>query len=112
MELVLRFLFGGALVVLFSAAGEVLRPKSFAGIFGAAPTIAIVSLVLAHRAHGAPYVATETATMLLGAIALSSYGAASIAVLRRSSWKPWIGALTLWGEWAAVAFAAWAVVAR
>jgi hypothetical protein len=34
--MLVRFLVGGAIVSLFAALGGVVRPKSFAGIFGAA----------------------------------------------------------------------------
>jgi hypothetical protein len=39
MEYVIRFLAGGLVVSLFAVAGDVLRPKSFAGLFGAAPPL-------------------------------------------------------------------------
>jgi hypothetical protein len=40
MEYMIRFLAGGVIVSLFAMIGDVLRPKSFAGLFGAAPSIA------------------------------------------------------------------------
>ena len=46
MQLLYRFLIGGAVVMLFAAIGDVLRPKSFAGIFGAAPSISLATLAL------------------------------------------------------------------
>ena len=39
-EMVIRFLVGGVVVSLFAMLGDVLRPMSFAGLFGAAPSIA------------------------------------------------------------------------
>jgi hypothetical protein len=33
-ELIVRFIVGGTVVCLFALLGEVLQPKSFAGIFG------------------------------------------------------------------------------
>jgi len=36
-EYVIRFLVGGAVVSAFPMLGDLLRPKSFAGLFGAAP---------------------------------------------------------------------------
>ena len=36
-EYLVRFLIGGIAVSLFAVLGDVLRPKSFAGLFGAAP---------------------------------------------------------------------------
>ena len=45
-EILLRFIIGGVVVSIFAALGEVLRPKSFAGLFGAAPSIALATLGL------------------------------------------------------------------
>jgi hypothetical protein len=36
MELLWRFLLGGAMVSLFALIGDVVRPERFAGIFGGA----------------------------------------------------------------------------
>jgi hypothetical protein len=41
LEYALRFLAGGIAVSAFAALGDALRPKSFAGLFGAAPSIAL-----------------------------------------------------------------------
>ena len=40
-EYVIRFLVGGAVVSAFSMLGDVLKPKSFAGLFAAAPSVAL-----------------------------------------------------------------------
>lgn len=37
MEYILRFLLGGLIVSIFASIADVLRPKGFAGLFGAAP---------------------------------------------------------------------------
>jgi len=73
MEYVIRFLAGGLVVSLFAVAGDVLRPKSFAGLFGAAPSVALATLTLAFWKHGGRYVATEGRSMIIGAIALAVY---------------------------------------
>ncbi len=41
-----RFLVGGAIVSVFACLGDVLKPKSFAGLFGAAPSVALATLGL------------------------------------------------------------------
>ena len=46
LEYGLRFLAGGIAVSGFAALGDVLRPKSFAGLFGAAPSIALATLII------------------------------------------------------------------
>ena len=44
-EFLIRFLIGGAIVSAFAMIGDVLRPKSFAGLFGAAPSVALATTV-------------------------------------------------------------------
>jgi len=112
LELVLRFVFGGAIVSLFALIGEVFEPKSFAGIFGAAPSVALASLVLAFSRHGQTYVSIEARAMVLGAVALAAYSIASMKVLKSDRVKPWLATLILWAEWLGVALAAWAVTFR
>jgi hypothetical protein len=46
LEYALRFLVGGIAVSAFAALGDTLRPKSFAGLFGAAPSIALATLLI------------------------------------------------------------------
>ena len=41
LEYLLRFIAGGIAVSAFAAFGDAVRPKSFAGLFGAAPSIAL-----------------------------------------------------------------------
>lgn len=52
-EYIIRFLVGGAVVSVFAMLGDVLRPKSFAGLFGAAPSVALATLGIAIYQHGA-----------------------------------------------------------
>ena len=46
-EYVIRFLAGGVVVSAFAMLGDLLRPKSFAGLFGAAPSVALTTLGIA-----------------------------------------------------------------
>lgn len=72
MDYALRFLIGGLVVSLFALVGDVLRPKSFAGLFGAAPSVALATLGLAFS-NGGNYVAIEGRSMILSSIALAAY---------------------------------------
>ncbi len=38
MQLVFRFIVGGLVVSFFAVVGDALKPKSFAGLFGSAPS--------------------------------------------------------------------------
>jgi hypothetical protein len=72
-EYVVRFLVGGVVVSAFAMLGDVLRPKSFAGLFGAAPSIALATLGIALYQHGAGYAEAQSRAMMVGAIALVVY---------------------------------------
>lgn len=41
MELLWRFLIGGTVVSIFALLADVVRPKRLAGLFGAAPSVAL-----------------------------------------------------------------------
>ena len=87
LEYLLRFLAGGLIVSSFAILGDVLRPKSFAGLFGAAPSIALATLVLAFHNHGASYVSVEGRSMILGAVALAVYSFVVCHLLMRFRWS-------------------------
>jgi hypothetical protein len=106
-QLALRFLLGGLIVSLASMVGELFRPKTFSGIFGAAPSVAMASLALAYGEKGATYVGVEGRSMVIGAVALSCYSAACIAATRRPRWPVWLCAGLAWVVWLAAAFALW-----
>jgi hypothetical protein len=64
MDYVIRFFAGSLIVSLLAIMGDVVRPKRFAGLFGAAPSVALVTLTLAFRKHGGLYVSTEGRSMI------------------------------------------------
>ena len=66
LEYGLRFLAGGIAVSAFTALGDSLRPKSFAGLFGAAASIALATLLITLSQKGAPFVAMESRSMIVG----------------------------------------------
>jgi len=72
-ELIIRFIIGGVVVSLFAVIGDVLRPKSFAGLFGAAPSIALATMGLTIAKSGADYAAIEARSMILGAVGFLVY---------------------------------------
>jgi uncharacterized membrane protein (GlpM family) len=83
MELAFRFIVGGVVVSLFAVLGDVFKPKSFAGLFGAAPSVAIATLGLAAVAHGSAYAATESRSMMIGAFAFLIYALVCMWVLTK-----------------------------
>jgi hypothetical protein len=72
-QILIRFLVGGAVVSAFAIIGDLLKPKSFAGLFGAAPSVALATLGLAIATEGVSYAATESRSMMAGAIAFMAF---------------------------------------
>jgi hypothetical protein len=72
-ELLARFLIGGVIVSCFAVLAEMFRPKSFAGLFSAAPSIALATIGITIARHGKAYAAVEARSMIFGAIAFLLY---------------------------------------
>ena len=72
-DLVIRFIIGGFVVSLFSVISDLFKPKTFAGLFGAAPSVALASLVLTAVKHSKEMAAVEARSMIIGALALFIY---------------------------------------
>jgi hypothetical protein len=87
MEYLFRFLAGGIVVSAFAVLGDVLRPKSFAGLFGAAPSVALATLSLALWKEGGAYASIEGRSMILGSFALALYSLAVCQLLMRARWS-------------------------
>jgi hypothetical protein len=103
VDYALRFLIGGLVVSLFAVVGDLLRPKSFAGLFGAAPSVALATLGLAFWKHGGEYVAIEGRSMVLGAFALTAYSLVVCQLLMRANWSAPKATLVALAIWLAVA---------
>ena len=99
LEYGLRFLAGGIAVSAFATLGDTLRPKSFAGLFGAAPSIALATLVITLSHKGAPFAAVEGRSMIVGAFALAAYSWVVCVLLKKyllSSWTATTAAMVIW----------------
>jgi len=106
--LAVRALLGGTLVALFAAVGEMLRPKSFAGIFAAAPSVALASLLITFVDKGEAAVWASAVGMIAGAVALVAACTVGIDAVKR--FRAPRGALASIAVWA-VAAAGLSVVA-
>jgi Protein of unknown function (DUF3147) len=111
-ELAVRFLVGGIIVSTFAVLGEILRPKSFAGLFGAAPSIALATVGLTIAQHGKAYAAIEARSMIAGAFAFFCYAVAVSWILMR--YKPHALSITiaLLPLWFGTSFALWSTFLR
>lgn len=98
------------MVSAFATIAEGLQPKTFAGLFGAAPSVALASLALAFHQNGAAYVATEALGMLAGGGALIVYGCLCVFATKRRSIPVWLGAALSWAAWLAAALGPWLLI--
>jgi hypothetical protein len=108
-ETLLRFAIGGMVVSIFAVLGDLFRPKSFAGLFGAAPSVALATLGLAVAIEGRSYAATEARSMTAGAVAFLAYASCVSWVMIRYQWRAWVATTVLILVWLAVASAFWLV---
>jgi hypothetical protein len=111
-DLVLRFLIGGVFVSFFALLGDILHPKSFAGLFSAAPSIALATLSLTVARKGHLYAAIECRSMIAGAIAFVLYAVVVRRVLIGRRISALTATLSLLPIWIAVAFGLWSLSLR
>lgn len=111
-EVILRFLIGGVIVSAFAVIGDVFEPKSFAGIFGAAPSVALATLALTINSNGKNYAATELRSTIVGAVAFFFYAYFVGRILLKCNLPTLPTCTALIVIWIAVAIAGWAILLR
>jgi hypothetical protein len=94
---------GGGLVVVFAVVSECLAPKRFAGLFSAAPAVALAGLTITLLDKGAPDAHENAVGMIAGSVGMIAYAMAIIPLLRRTPASR--AALTGLAAWALVAAA-------
>ncbi len=83
----------------FATIGGLFKPTSFAGLFGAAPSVALATLVLTIASHGKRYASTECRSMIAGAAALCLYSifvSQLLSKCRVSALKATLSAMPVW----------------
>jgi uncharacterized membrane protein (GlpM family) len=81
---VIKALIGGTMVTLFAVIGHVLRPKWFAGLFGAAPSVAVASLAVTVVDKGRHDASIAAFGMLFGAAGFVVFSACVRPMLART----------------------------
>jgi uncharacterized protein DUF3147 len=112
MQILIRVVVGGIIVSIFAMIGDVLKPKTFAGLFGAAPSVALATIALTVKSEGSTYAAVQARSMILGAVAFFLYAWTVCHLLlagKRSALKTTVLALPLW---CASALGLWWVILR
>ena len=111
-EILIRVIVGGATVSIFAMLGDILKPKSFAGLFGAAPSIALATMFLTIAKEGRAYVAIEARSMVLGALAFLLYACVVSRLLLKGKWSALRIAASALSIWCVSAFGLWWALLR
>ena len=107
IDVVVRFVAGGVIVSVFALIGDLLSPKSFAGLLGAAPSVALATLGLTLMRDGRAYATLECRSMIAGAVGLLVYAAFASRLMMRRRTPALPAALIALPAWFVVAFAGW-----
>ena len=83
MILVIKGVAGGSLVVAFALISQGLKPKRFAGLFSAAPAVALAGLTIAILDKGAHEAHKSSLGMIAGGVGMVVYAASVVPLLRR-----------------------------
>ena len=102
-SVLVKALAGGSLVVLFALLSESLAPKRFAGLFGAAPAVAIAGLAVTLISKGTVDAKHATLGMIAGSAGMAAYACAAVLLLKRAS--PLAASASGLAVWVAVAAA-------
>jgi hypothetical protein len=108
-ESLARFLIGGLAVSAFATAGGLFKPTSFAGLFGAAPSVALATLSLAISKDGTAYAGTECRSMMAGAAGVCLYSILVSQLLARFRLPALTATLAAMPLWFLTAFGLWRV---
>jgi hypothetical protein len=110
--ILIRFFIGGFVVSVFSLLGDLFKPKSFAGLFGAAPSVALATIGLTVVSDGKSYASIEASSMMAGSFAFLAYASCASWVMMHKRFNAlWVTILAL-PVWAMVAFALWGIWLR
>ena len=97
----LKSIVGGLAVVAFSLLGQAGHPKRFAGLFSAAPSVALASLAMTLMTRGPDATVPYAQGMLIGSAGMIAYCVVSLLLIDRL--HALLGSVLAWLAWFAVA---------
>ena len=109
-DLLIRFVIGGVVVSLFAVIGDMLKPKTFAGLFGAAPSVALATLGLTGYSKGNLYASIEARSMMIGGVGFILYSLAVAVIMTRFKTSARRTTLCLLPGWVLLAIGFWHVL--
>ena len=112
MQLVYRVIAGGLVVSFFAVIGDGLKPKSFAGLFGAAPSVALATIGMTVVTDGKAYAALEARSMIIGACAFFLYSRLCMRLMARGQAGAAAATVSALVIWLACAVGGWLVFLR
>jgi hypothetical protein len=107
LTIVLKGLCGGLIVVIFSAMGELIRPRGLSGITSGAPSVALASLAVSLVASGVTVALNLSLGMIAGAAALVLWCLIGVESVKRLGALK--GSVLTTGIWLIAALSLWAV---
>jgi hypothetical protein len=99
LPVIAKTVLGGVLVVAFAVLAQILEPKRFAGVFAAAPSVAIASLTVTVLGKGPSDARIACTGMAAGAMGFVVYCLIAPAAIRR--WRPLRGSIVALVGWLA-----------
>jgi hypothetical protein len=103
-----KFLAGGIVVVLFAVVSESFQPKRFAGLFSAAPSVLLASLIVTVLLKGTASASLLVSGAVAGGVGLVAYALVSAWAVNR--FKGLAGSLVSLVPWAVVSLVAYLVL--
>jgi hypothetical protein len=103
-----KFLAGGIVVVLFAVVSESFQPKRFAGLFSAAPSVLLASLIVTVLLKGTASASLIVSGAVAGGVGLVAYALVSAWAVNR--FKGLAGSLVSLLPWAVVSLVAYLVL--
>jgi hypothetical protein len=111
-ESLFRFFIGGIVISVFSLAGGLVKPTSFAGLFSAAPSVALATLGLTIAKEGHSYASVECRSMMAGSAALWLYSMVTSRLLMRYRFSALAATAISMLAWFGCAFVLWFALLR
>jgi hypothetical protein len=105
IALAAKTLAGALFVTLFAVIAETISPKQLSGVFGAAPSVALASLVVTLLTAGTTTAEAATFGMISGAIAMIGYWAVTARTVDDRG--ALVASVASWAVWLVIALAAY-----
>lgn len=110
MSIAIKTVIGGLAVVGFSLVAEGAKPKRFAGLFAAAPSVALASLAITVFQKGGHGTVAYARGMLIGSAGMLAYCLVSLFLIDRL--HALAGSILSWLAWFIVAGGLYLLVGR